>query len=135
MSRHTVKSSCIVLSLETDCVDPNVCWRERESAGRGSWTNGVGKGNERTEKGEEGDKRMGWKVKRQNDVENGLVSFPGRPDTGRILVETDCVAPSVAGGRGRVHVEAERRWEKESGGRATGGQRREKEAGRRKRER
>ena len=38
------------------------------------------------------------------------------------------MAPSVAGGRGRVHVEAERRWEKESGE----GQ---QEAGRRKRER
>ena len=35
-----------------------------ESVHRGGWTKGVGKGNGGTEKGEEGDKRMGWKVKK-----------------------------------------------------------------------
>ena len=49
----TIESSVIVLSLslKTDCVDPNVCWRERESAGRGGWTERVGKSNGRTEMG------------------------------------------------------------------------------------
>ena len=56
MSTHTlraIESSVIVLSLslKTDCVDPNVCWRERESAGRGGWTKRVGKSNGRTEMG------------------------------------------------------------------------------------